>query len=145
VRKLKPGAPFLVYLYYAFDNQPVWFRWLWKISDIARRFISTLSHSIKYPLSQLIAVFIYFPLARTASVLEKIRVPVHSWPLSNYRNKSFYTMRTDALDRFGTKLEKRFTKLQILTMMEYAGLENIQFSPRMPFWCATGYKSSRNM
>jgi ubiquinone/menaquinone biosynthesis C-methylase UbiE len=26
VRKIKPGAPFLVYLYYAFDNRPAWFR-----------------------------------------------------------------------------------------------------------------------
>ena len=26
VRKLKPGAPFLLYVYYAFDNRPRWFR-----------------------------------------------------------------------------------------------------------------------
>ena len=25
-KALKPGAPFLVYLYYAFDNRPAWFR-----------------------------------------------------------------------------------------------------------------------
>ena len=34
VRKLKPGAPFLLYLYYAFDNRPWWFRTIWKISDL---------------------------------------------------------------------------------------------------------------
>jgi ubiquinone/menaquinone biosynthesis C-methylase UbiE len=32
VRKLKPGALFLVYLYYAFDNRPKWFRTIWKVS-----------------------------------------------------------------------------------------------------------------
>lgn len=26
VQKLKPGAPFLLYLYYAFDNRPSWYR-----------------------------------------------------------------------------------------------------------------------
>ena len=26
VDKLKPGAPFLLYLYYAFDNKPIWYR-----------------------------------------------------------------------------------------------------------------------
>ena len=26
VRKLKPGAPFLVYIYYALENRPIWFR-----------------------------------------------------------------------------------------------------------------------
>jgi len=143
VRKLKPGAPFLVYLYYAFDNQPVWYRCLWAISDVGRRFISRLPHRVKYILSQIIAVSVYFPLVRTANGFEKFGVSVHSWPLSAYRNKSFYWMRTDALDRFGTRLEKRFTKLQILTMMENAGLERVKFSPQMPFWCAVGYKSSR--
>ncbi len=29
---LKPGAPLLLYLYYAFDNRPRWFRWLWRCS-----------------------------------------------------------------------------------------------------------------
>jgi SAM-dependent methyltransferase len=140
VRKLKPGAPFLVYLYYAFDNQPVWFRRLWKISDVGRQFISRFPHRVKYVLSQLIAVFVYFPLARTANGLEKIGVSVHSWPLSTYRNRSFYSMRTDALDRFGTKLEKRFTRQEIMAMMENAGLSCVQFSLRTPFWCAVGIK-----
>ena len=49
-------------------------------------------------------------------------------------------MRTDALDRFGTRLEQRFTQRQIKNMMEQAGLENIQFSSEVPFWCAVGYR-----
>jgi SAM-dependent methyltransferase len=36
VSKLKPGAPFLLYLYYRFDNRPRWFRGLWRASDVAR-------------------------------------------------------------------------------------------------------------
>ncbi len=28
--KLKPNAPFLVYLYYALDNRPIWYRLLWR-------------------------------------------------------------------------------------------------------------------
>ena len=73
-------------------------------------------------------------------MLHKMGIPVHRWPLSAYRNESFYSMRTDALDRFGTKMEKRFTKLQILDMMRNAGLEQIQFSLQIPFWCAVGFK-----
>ena len=26
IKLLKPGAPFLVYLYYSFDNRPNWYR-----------------------------------------------------------------------------------------------------------------------
>jgi len=140
VRKLKSGAPFLVYLYYAFDNQPFWFRWLWMVSDIIRRLVSISPQPIKYVLSQLIAGTVYFPLARIAKILNKLGLPVHSWPLSSYRDNSFYTVRTDALDRFGTKLEHRFTKQQIQSMLEYSGLERIKFSQRTPFWCAVGFK-----
>ena len=49
-------------------------------------------------------------------------------------------MRTDALDRFGTRLEQRFTKKEIENMMLEAGLEKVEFSSSKPFWCAIGYK-----
>jgi ubiquinone/menaquinone biosynthesis C-methylase UbiE len=42
VRKLRPGAPFLVYLYYALDGRPWWFRSLWRISDAIRKGIVRL-------------------------------------------------------------------------------------------------------
>ena len=140
VQKLKRGAPFLVYLYYAFDNQPVWFRWLWKISDLMRCLISRAPHRLKLFFCQIIAVTVYYPLARIALRLEKMGFSVHSLPLSVYRHRSLYSMKTDALDRFGTKLEQRFTKAEIRTMMERAGLERIQFSPNAPFYCAVGFK-----
>ena len=34
--KLKPGAPFLIYLYYALDNRPAWYRLLWRLSNVGR-------------------------------------------------------------------------------------------------------------
>jgi hypothetical protein len=49
-------------------------------------------------------------------------------------------MKTDALDRFGTKLESRYTKEEIKKLMSNAGLENIIFSDKIPFWVALGYK-----
>ena len=76
------------------------------------------------------------------NVLEKMGVDVDSFPLSSYRNRSFYSMRTDALDRFGTRLEKRFTRKQIAEMMENAGFERIVFSDS-PCWCAIGYRKQQ--
>lgn len=140
VRKLKPGAPFLVYLYYAFDNQPMWFRTLWRMSDAVRRIICRLPSGTKSLLSQVIAVSIYFPLARAALIWEKLGFSVHSWPLSTYRDRSLYSMRTDALDRFGTRLEQRFTRAEIQRMLEEEGLERVHFSPRAPFYCVVGFK-----
>jgi len=52
-------------------------------------------------------------------------------------------MRADALDRFGTCLEQRFSRDQIKIMMEQTGLERIKLSANEPFWCAVGYKCSK--
>lgn len=144
VRKLKPTAPFLVYIYYAFDNRSVWFRFLWRISDIGRRSISKLPYWFRLLTSQTIAFVIYFPLARISLLLESLGTNVDSFPLSAYRRKSFYTMRTDSLDRFGTRLEKRFTASQIKEMMEEAGLERVRFSTDAPYWCAVGVKKEQS-
>lgn len=138
--KLKKGAPFLIYLYYAFDNRPAWFRALWKISDVFQQIIAKMPSFIKHLLAEIIALTVYFPLAKTAFLLEKTGVNVSAFPLSIYRDKSFYTMRTDALDRFGTRLEQRYIKAQIEKMVTDAGFENIKFSDEMPFWCAVGFK-----
>ena len=49
-------------------------------------------------------------------------------------------MRTDSRDRFGTPLEKRFTKKEITKMMRESGLINIKFSKYTPYWVCIGYK-----
>lgn len=140
VQKLKRNAPFLVYLYYAFDNRPAWFRALWKISDFLRKTICSLPFGVKKVITDLIALFVYFPLAKLAGLLEKFGLNVELFPLSVYRVHSFYTMRTDSLDRFGTSLEQRFTRDQIQQMMRDAGLTDIKFRNEFPYWCAVGVK-----
>ena len=140
VSRLKKGAPFLVYLYYAFENRPLWFRLLWEGSDILRMAVSRCPHGLRYLISQAIATFIYFPLARAAGLAEKFGRSVSGFPLSHYRSLSFYTMRTDALDRFGTKVEQRFTARQVREMMANSGLEGIVMRDGEPFWCAIGFK-----
>lgn len=142
VRKLKPGGPFLMYLYYAFDNRPSWFRTIWRLSDLVRRFISQLPFPVKARLCDLLAAVLYWPLARTAKFFAKRGLRVDHLPLAAYRDRSFYVMRTDALDRFGTALERRFTREQIAAMMQQAGLERIRFS-NTPYWCALGYKKTQ--
>jgi len=140
VSLLKPGAPMLLYLYYKFDNKPVYYKFLWVISDFLRHFIYKLPPFIKHIVTDFIAFFIYYPLSRFSKILEMIKIDVSNIPLSYYRNHSIYTMRTDSRDRFGTPLEKRFTKHQIKKMMQRSGLKEIRFSKTVPFWCAVGIK-----
>lgn len=140
VSKLKKGAPFLLYLYYKFDNRPWWFRLVWRTSEIGRLLISRAPYPVRHLFSQVIALTVYLPLSRSSLLLEKLGINVDSVPLSFYRHRDFYVLRTDALDRFGTKLEKRFSKDEIRQMMERAGLERIVFSDHPPYWCALGYR-----
>jgi SAM-dependent methyltransferase len=136
VATLKPGAPFLVYIYYAFDNRPLWFRMLWRLSDSLRRLICRLPSPMRFAVCDAIAGSVYWPLARLAAIFAKIGAPLRNFPLAYYMDKSFYVLRTDALDRFGTRLEKRFSRAQIATMLEAAGFGDIRFSASEPFWCA---------
>jgi len=140
VSLLKPGAPLLVYLYYAFDNRGWVYRVLWRGSDLVRRIICKLPSRFKHLVTDVIAAIVYFPLARLSLLLDKVGINAASMPLFYYRNHSFYTMRTDSRDRFGTPLEQRFTKQQIKSYMERSGLIDIKFSDNAPYWCAIGIK-----
>lgn len=142
VRKLKPGAPFLVYLYYNFENRGLWFRAAWRLSDVLRRVIARLPFGAKKAVTTGLAAGVYWPLSRTAALLERFGMDVSSIPLSAYRERSFYSLRTDALDRFGTRLEQRFSTGDVRRMMEDAGLDHIEFSASEPYWIACGRRAS---
>ena len=138
VAKLKPGAPFLLYLYYALDNRPRWFRVIWRGAEAARCVVCRLPFQSKVIITSLIAAVIYLPLARVALTLERLGLDCEPVPLATYRHRSFYSMRTDALDRFGTRLEHRFRREDIAEMMTRTGLCELRFSEQAPYWCAVG-------
>ena len=143
VKKLKPGAPLLLYLYYRLENKPFLYRTLWLLSNLFRSFISRLPYFLRYIFTQMIAAFIYWPLAKLAYLLVILSVNPGLIPLAEYRDKSFYTMRTDAFDRFATRLENRFSLDEIKNMMIHSGLERIVYRDSPPYWCVLGYKKRR--
>lgn len=138
--KLKSGAPFLVYLYYSFDNRSPVYRRIWKASDMVRRLVCRMPFDLRYWTSQILALMAYWPLARMALLMDKFGICPKNWPLAYYKDKSFYVLRTDALDRFGTRLEQRFSREEINLMLQEAGFTNICFSNKPPYWCAVGIK-----
>ncbi|MCK4816119.1 class I SAM-dependent methyltransferase [bacterium] len=145
VKKLKPSASLLFYIYYALENRPTTYKRLWMLSDLLRKFIAVLPHPFKYLAGKVIAFLFYWPMARVNRIMERIGINVEHFPLSFYRNRSIYVMQTDALDRFGTLLEKRFTKEEIKRMMEEAGLQDIRFNEEgPPYWVAIGVRSAKS-
>jgi SAM-dependent methyltransferase len=138
--KLKAGAPFLLYLYYDFENRPLWFRAIWRLSDCGRRLISKLPFRARKTACDAIAVTVYWPLARAARLAAKAGLPVGGLPLSSYRDARLPNMRVAALDRFGTGVEQRFSRAAIRGMMERSGLTEIRIADGPPYWVALGRK-----
>ena len=72
---------------------------------------------------------IYFPLDNTMFEIKYVE-----------GKKPFYQCKNDSLDRFGTRLEKRFSKSQITEMLIKAGCKGVEFSNNTPFWCCVAFK-----
>ncbi len=135
-KKIKPGGYFLCYLYYKLDGKPVYYRAIFRIVNIGRKIISSLPQRLKQFISRIIALFIYWPLARMSKYLSKVGVDTSNIPLHHYSEMPFVMLANDALDRFGTSLEQRFNKAEIAEMLEKAefDLSTIVFSDKEPFW-----------
>lgn len=138
--KLKKNSPFLVYLYHDFENHHKFYKLIWLLSEYFRKFISKKNFFIKSLLCEIIAIVIYFPLAKISYFLDILNIDVKNVPLSIYKDKSFYIMRNDSLDRFGTKYEKRYSTKDIINLFEKTGFYNIKVSSKEPYWCVIGYK-----
>jgi len=141
VDKLKPGAPFLLYLYYGLDNRPGWFRLVWRGSDVARRLICRLPFPLRAAASTGLAASVYWPLSRTARLMRRLGLATGNFPLSAYADSPWAVLRADALDRFGTAVEHRFSRAEMERMMLDAGLRDISFADGPPYWIAVGYRT----
>jgi hypothetical protein len=134
--KIKSGGIFHCYLYYKLENKPLYYRALFWMSNSLRWVISRLPYAMRRLIAQMIAVGIYLPLARTSKLLGNRGKNVSNLPLHHYANMPFVMLQNDALDRFGTRLEQRFSKKEITEMLGSAGfdLSTLKFSDVEPFW-----------
>jgi len=142
-KSLKANGSLLLYLYYNLEERSIWYRSLFMIVDVIRKIISKLSPSVKSVVCEFIALFVYWPMARFARFIKVFSPSIAAKiPLAYYSEKSFYIMRNDALDRFGTPLEKRFSKSEITSMLKNAGFSEPVFSHNAPYWHCIAKKQS---
>jgi ubiquinone/menaquinone biosynthesis C-methylase UbiE len=143
VKKVKPGGYFLVYLYYDFEGRGFLFKLTHLGSDVMRWGVSRLPSGLKKIVCDILTVTTYLPFILLSRIFYRIpflKRYADNIPLCWYRDKSFHIIRNDCLDRFGTPLEQRFSKKQIEEMMLAAGLGNIIFSDKAPYWHVIGKK-----
>ena len=135
-RSIKPGGIFLCYLYYNLENKLAYYKLIFKGVNVVRRVISASPQSLRRLSATIIAALVYWPLARLSKVLSKLGRNTSNLPLHHYADMPFVMLANDALDRFGTSLEQRFSKAQITEMLRAADfdLTTLRFSEIEPFW-----------
>ena len=138
-RSIKPGGIFLCYLYYSLENKPTYYKMIFQGVNLVRRVISASPQKVRRLSATVIAAVVYWPLARFSKVLSKLGRNTSNLPLHHYANMPFVMLANDALDRFGTSLEQRFSKAEITEMLRAADfdLSTLKFSELEPFWTFT--------
>lgn len=142
VKKVKKGGYFFVYLYYNLDRRGPFYKALFYSSNAIRKIVSRLPGKIKHFVCDILAVLFYMPFILSGRLFKRLGFKnlAKRMPLHGYQNRSFFMIRNDALDRFGTRLEQRFSRDQVIEMMQSAGLTDIVISAGIPFYHAVGKK-----
>ena len=135
-RRIKPRGVFLCYLYYNLENKPTFYKLIFKAVNTVRKVISVLPQRIKQIVTSAIAALIYWPLARLSKIISKFGISNSNIPLHHYADMPLVMLANDALDRFGTTLEQRFSKAEITDMLRAANFDisTLKFSDIEPFW-----------
>lgn len=142
VKKLKQGGYFYCYLYHNLESQSPFSKILFELSEIIRKFVSRLPYKIKSALCDILALIIYMPIVLFGRLLIAmgLKKSATKMPLSFYHNKPFFMIRNDSLDKFGTRLENRFSKAEVIELMKNCGLVDIVVSNGIPHYHAVGRK-----
>jgi len=134
VRALSRCAPtLLVFLYYALDNRPAFWRGLLSaVTGVRLALTGTKGPRLRSALTWALTIGVYLPMiamghaARPLGLADK--VPLYDF----YRGKSLRRIRQDVYDRFFTRIEQRFRKEEILALRDTFG--EVVVSDEPPYW-----------
>jgi SAM-dependent methyltransferase len=134
VRSLKKyTSQMLIYLYYALDNRPFYFRILFMFATRLRlQTASVKNFHFRNFFSWAGVLLIYYPFIILGSILRPLGRS-HLIPLyESYRGKTLERIRQDVYDRFFTRIEQRFTREEIMTLKDT--FSNVIVSNQLPYW-----------
>ncbi len=134
VRALGRFSPtLLVFLYYALDNRPrFWRPLLAAVTAVRVRLCRVRSPRARAGATWALALGVYVPLVAVGRAMRPLGldrfVPLHDF----YRGKSLRRIRQDVYDRFFTPIEQRFDRDSILSLRDAFGEVAVSDGP--PFW-----------
>ncbi len=123
----------LIYLYYALDNKPAYFRWLLSGVTLLRKGFSRIrSPLLREGLSWFLMTTLYLPFIGLDYLVRPFgwssRVPLHEI----YAGKSLKRIQQDVYDRFFTSIEQRFSQKEIANLSDT--YREMRFSEKPPYW-----------
>ena len=134
VRGLAKFAPrLLIYLYSALDSYPIHFRIMFTMVDLLRRAVCNVRNSAFRLVFTWVTMFLlYLPMIAIGTILKPLglsgRIPLYEF----YHNKSLQRIRQDVYDRFFTRIEQRFSRVQIATLNDT--FAKVTISDGLPVW-----------
>ena len=133
-RLLSKYAPnILVYLYYALDNRPFYFRFLLVVVSVIRRTVSRIRTKwLRSVLTEVLLWFFYIPLIAVGHILSFLHLGKFVPLYEGYKNKGLTRLRQDVYDRFFTRIEQRVTRKQITELADT--YSKVVISDGLPYW-----------
>lgn len=123
----------LIYLYYALDNRPWYFKLLLPPVSLLRNLLSrTRSHTFRSLFTWGGALFVYRPLVILGNMCNKIGINLHIPLAEGYVGKGIERIRQDVYDRFFTRIEQRVSKAEIMTLQDT--YRTVKVSEGIPYW-----------
>lgn len=133
-RSLKRLAPrLLIFLYYALDNRPFYFRTALSLVTAVRLVLARIrSERLRKIISLLGAIFVYKPLVILGQLLQVIGLGSHVPLYDFYKEKSLGRIEQDVYDRFFTRIEQRVTRAEIAALQ--SDFSEVRISEQLPYW-----------
>ena len=134
VRRLKPFAKrVLIYLYYALDNRPFYFRLMLKAVTALRLVLATIkSAAFRNAFTWFGAVTMYYPFVILGKLLKPFGLAKHVPLYEGYYDKGMTHIRQDVYDRFFTAIEQRVSRKQIYGLKDT--YSEVTISDQTPYW-----------
>jgi SAM-dependent methyltransferase len=137
VAKVKQGGRVRVYLYWKRSGMS---GALLSLAGLCRRITTRLPFSILRTLCWFLSIALTVSIVWPYRLATKLGISAHkSWPLFAYTKYPFTVLYNDQFDRFSAPLERRFDSHEVKTMLEDAGLGDVQVCGRFG-WVAEGLR-----
>jgi len=131
MKRLSPKL--LIFLYYALDNRPFYFRLLLSLVSAVRLGLAHIrSPLFRKVFSFLGTVLLYLPLVGLGHVLRPFGLSRYVPLFEFYRDKSVKRIQQDVYDRFFTRIEQRVSRAQILGLKKE--FSDVIVSDHIPYW-----------